>query len=31
MQVEMILEPNGIEKHVFEVSEKEEVVITFYW
>lgn len=30
MQVEVILEPNGMEKHVLEVSEKEQVVITLH-
>lgn len=31
MQVEVILEPNGMEKHVLEVSEKEQIVITLHW
>lgn len=30
MQVEMILEPNGMEKHVLEASKKEQEVITLY-
>lgn len=31
MQVEMILESNGIEKHVLEALKKEQVVNTLYW
>lgn len=31
MQVEVILEPNGMEKHVLEVSKKEQIVITLHW
>lgn len=30
MQVEMKLEPNGMEKHVLEASKKEQLVITLY-
>lgn len=30
MQVEMILESNGIEKHVLEALKKEQVVNTLY-